>query len=90
MKILIITPSPPEYLGGLALFSKDLSLNLEKHNIEVDMLTSTLSKKGPIFGKIGKNCLIPEGFGITLFFHLDFDPVLGLMNLFERGGGNKI
>ena len=55
MKILIITPSPPEYLGGLALFSKDLSLNLEKLNIEVDMLTSTLSKKGPFIEKIGKN-----------------------------------
>jgi glycosyltransferase involved in cell wall biosynthesis len=55
MKVLIITPSPPEYLGGLALFSKDLALNLEKEKIEVDLLTSTLSKKGPIIDKIGRN-----------------------------------
>ena len=55
MKVLLITPSPPEYLGGLALFSKDLALNLEKCNIQVDMLTSTLSKEGPILGKIGEN-----------------------------------
>lgn len=55
MKVLLITPSPPEYLGGLALFSKDLTLNLEKNGIQVDMLTSTLSKEGPILDKIGKN-----------------------------------
>ena len=55
MKVSIITPSPPEYLGGLALFSKDLAINLEKNDIYVDMLTSTLSKEGPIFEKIGEN-----------------------------------
>ena len=55
MKVLIITPSPPQYLGGLALFSKDLSLHLEKNGIKVDMLTSTLSKEGPIFEKMGEN-----------------------------------
>jgi len=55
MKVLIITPSPPEYLGGLALFSKDLAINLEKNNVHIDMLTSTLSKEGPIFEKIGEN-----------------------------------
>ncbi len=55
MKVLLITPSPPEYLGGLALFSKDLALNLEKYGIKVDMLTSSLSKEGPVLDKIGKN-----------------------------------
>ena len=55
MKVLLITPSPPEYLGGLALFSRDLALNLEKNGIRVDVLTSTLSKKGPIFAKLGEN-----------------------------------
>lgn len=55
MKVLLITPSPPEYLGGLALFCKDLALNLEKYNIQIDMLTSTLSKEGPLLGKIGEN-----------------------------------
>ncbi|MFX0186753.1 MAG: glycosyltransferase family 4 protein [Candidatus Hodarchaeota archaeon] len=55
MKVLIITPSPPEYLGGLALFCRDLALNLEKKGIEVDILTSTLSKKGPIIDQIGLN-----------------------------------
>lgn len=53
MKVLLITPSPPEYLGGLALFCKDLALNLEKYDIHVDILTSTLSKEGPILGSIG-------------------------------------
>ena len=48
MKVLLITPSPPEYLGGLALFSKDLAINLQKSGVQVDILTSTLSKKGPI------------------------------------------
>ncbi|MFX0072595.1 MAG: glycosyltransferase, partial [Candidatus Hermodarchaeota archaeon] len=52
MKILLITPSPPEYLGGLALFSKDLALNLHRNGVKVDMLTSTLSKKGPIFQRL--------------------------------------
>ena len=60
MKVLIITPSPPQYLGGLALFSKDLSLNLEKNGIKIDMLTSTLSKEGPIYDKIGKNINVLE------------------------------
>ncbi|GAG14984.1 unnamed protein product, partial [marine sediment metagenome] len=55
MKVLLITPSPPEYLGGLALFTKDLAINLEKNDIQVDILTSTLSKKGPIYDKIGEN-----------------------------------
>jgi len=55
MKVLHITPSPPEYLGGLALFCKDLALNLEKKGIQVDLLTSTLSNIGPLVDKIGDN-----------------------------------
>ena len=60
LRVLLITPSPPRYLGGLALFSKDLALNLEKNGIKVDMLTSTLSKKGPFVDKIGKDINIFE------------------------------
>ncbi|MFW6311734.1 MAG: glycosyltransferase family 4 protein, partial [Nanoarchaeota archaeon] len=43
MKILIISPSPPEYLGGLANFTKGLVENLGRKNIEVDFLCSSLS-----------------------------------------------
>ncbi|MHA1294347.1 MAG: glycosyltransferase family 4 protein [Promethearchaeota archaeon] len=55
MKILFVSPSPPEYLGGLAHFTRDLAINLGKNNIKVDFLCSTLSKEGPIFQKLAKN-----------------------------------
>ena len=77
MKVLLITPSPPEYLGGLALFSKDLSLNLEKYGIKVDMLTSTLSKEGPFLKKIGKNIRVIKQ---KVYLFPDNDNILRLKN----------
>ena len=77
MKVLLITPSPPEYLGGLALFSKDLTLNLEKNGIQVDMLTSTLSKEGPILDKIGKNINVIKQ---KVYLFPDNDNLLKLKN----------
>ena len=52
MNVLFITPSPPEYPGGLSQFSKNLAINLQKKNVQVDIITSSLNKKGPIYKKI--------------------------------------
>ena len=55
MKVLLISPSPPEYLGGLAHFTKFLGKNLGENNIQVDLLCSTLTKEGSIQEKFSKN-----------------------------------
>ncbi|MHA1147592.1 MAG: glycosyltransferase family 4 protein [Promethearchaeota archaeon] len=47
MKILVISTSPPDYLGGLAHFTKNLINLLGENEIDVDFLCSTLSKEGP-------------------------------------------
>ena len=77
MKVLIISPSPPEYLGGLALFVKNLVLHLEDKNIEVDLLTSTLSKKGPLNQKIGENIDVRKQ---KVYLFPDNDNILRIKN----------
>ena len=55
MKVLLISPSPPEYLGGLAHFTKFLAIYLGNNKIQVDLLCSTLTKEGTIYEKFSKN-----------------------------------
>jgi len=46
MKILRVVPFPPEYIGGLPFYCKNLSLQLVKRKkVECDILTSDLLKK---------------------------------------------
>ncbi|MFX1573977.1 MAG: glycosyltransferase family 4 protein [Promethearchaeota archaeon] len=43
MKILRVISFPPEYIGGLPLYGKNISLNLaQKKNVECDILTSDI------------------------------------------------
>ncbi len=60
MKILIISTSPPDYLGGLAHFTRDLAKNLGDKNIKVDFFCSSLSKKHKIIEKYSKNVRVIE------------------------------
>jgi len=55
MRVLHISPSPPEYLGGLAHFTKFLAMYLGENNIHVDLLCSTLSKEGSTYEQYSKN-----------------------------------
>ena len=55
MKVLLVSPSPPEYLGGLAHFTKFLAKYLGENNIQVDLLCSTLSKEGTKYESYSKN-----------------------------------
>ncbi|MFX1444615.1 MAG: glycosyltransferase family 4 protein [Promethearchaeota archaeon] len=55
MKILQISPSPPDYLGGLAHYTKFLSKYLGENNLQVDLLCSSLTKKGTKYEKFSKN-----------------------------------
>ena len=55
MKILQISPSPPDYLGGLAHYTKFLSKYLGENNIQVDLLCSSLAKKSTKYEKFSKN-----------------------------------
>ncbi|MGQ4876307.1 MAG: glycosyltransferase family 4 protein [Promethearchaeia archaeon] len=58
MKILIISTSPPEYLGGLAHFTKNLIKKLAENNINIDFLCSSLDKKNSSHKKLYKNVRI--------------------------------
>ncbi|MHA2393140.1 MAG: glycosyltransferase family 4 protein [Promethearchaeota archaeon] len=58
MKILLISPSPPEYLGGLSLFAKGLAKNLGEKDIKVDFLCSSLTRKKGSFEKYSKNVFL--------------------------------
>ena len=43
MKILRVVPLPPEFIGGIPFYYKNLSFNLfEKKNVECDILTPDL------------------------------------------------
>ncbi len=43
MKILRVTPLPPNYIGGLPLYCKNLSINLaNRKNVRSDILTPDL------------------------------------------------
>jgi len=43
MKILRVVSFPPEYIGGLPLYCKNITLNLaERKNVKCDILTSDL------------------------------------------------
>ncbi len=55
MRVLLISPSPPEYLGGLAHFTKFLAKYLGENNIQVDLLCSTLSREGTKYENFSKN-----------------------------------
>ena len=55
MKILLISPSPPEYLGGLAHFTNYLAKYLGEKNIKVDFLCSSLTKKSTFYENKQKN-----------------------------------
>lgn len=45
MKILRVVSFPPEYIGGLPLYCKNISLNLaERKNVDCDILTSDILK----------------------------------------------
>ena len=55
MKVLHISTSPPEYLGGLAHFNKFLARYLGENNIQVDLLVSTLSREGTRYENYSKN-----------------------------------
>ena len=55
MKVLLIAPSPPEYLGGLAHFTKFLAKYLGENDIKVDLLCSTLTKEKNVIETFSKN-----------------------------------
>ncbi len=55
MRILLISPSPPEYLGGLAHFTKFLAKYLGENNIQVDLLCSNLSREKTKYENFSKN-----------------------------------
>ena len=55
MKVLLIAPSPPEYLGGLAHFTKFLAKYLGENDIKVDLLCSTLTKEKNVIEIFSKN-----------------------------------
>jgi len=46
MKILRVVSFPPDYIGGLPFYSKNISINLSnKKNVECDILTTNLTDK---------------------------------------------
>ena len=46
MKILRVVPFPPDYIGGLPFYCKNISINLSrKKNVKCDILTSDLTGK---------------------------------------------
>jgi len=55
VKVLHISTSPPEYLGGLAHFNKFLAKYLGINDIRVDLLCSSLSREGTIYERYSKN-----------------------------------
>jgi len=55
MKILLISPSPPDYLGGLSLFIKGLAKKLGENDIKVDILSSSLTKNKDTYELYSKN-----------------------------------
>jgi short-subunit dehydrogenase len=58
MKILLISPSPPDYLGGISHFTRDLAKNLGKNNIKVDYLCSSLTKNKSSCTNYSKNVFL--------------------------------
>ncbi|MFW9866397.1 MAG: glycosyltransferase family 4 protein [Candidatus Thorarchaeota archaeon] len=55
MKILFISPSPPDYLGGLSLFIKGLTKKLGENEIKVDILSSSLTMNKDTYELYSKN-----------------------------------
>ena len=55
MKILLISPSPPDYLGGLSLFIKGLAKKLGENDFKVDILSSSLTKNKDTYELYSKN-----------------------------------
>ncbi len=64
MKILRVVPFPPDYIGGLPFYCKNISINLARRkNVYCDILTSDLLNKkkkieylGPKVKVIYKKC----------------------------------
>ena len=77
MRVLIISPSPPEYLGGLAKFVKNLALNIEESDIKVDILTTYYSKKYKKDNLLGKSIKLIRK---KCYFLKDNDNVLHIKN----------
>ncbi|GAG48907.1 unnamed protein product, partial [marine sediment metagenome] len=45
MKILHISAYPPNHFGGVEIFCKNLTQNLQLYNIESDILTTNIQSK---------------------------------------------
>jgi len=77
MKVLLISPSPPEYLGGLAHYTKFLALYLSDNNVQVDLLCSTLTKEGTKYEKLAKNFRVIKK---KCYYFADNDNVFRMKN----------
>jgi len=77
MKVLQISPSPPEYLGGLAHYTKFLSKYLGENNVQVDLLCSTLTKEGTLYENFSKNFRVIKN---KCYAFADNDNILKLKN----------
>ena len=59
MKILRVVPFPPEYIGGLPFYCKNISINLsKKKNVKCDILTSDLTGKHKKIEYLGESIRI--------------------------------
>ncbi len=92
MKILLITPSPPDYLGGISHFTRDLAKNLGKNNIKVDYLCSSLTKNKSTRTYYSKNVYLIKKKCFLLADNQNFlrikNPVFNVLSHLIRYGRN--
>jgi glycosyltransferase involved in cell wall biosynthesis len=92
MKILLISPSPPDYLGGISHFTRDLAKNLGKNNIKVDYLCSSLTKNKSLHTHYSKNVFLIKKKNFLLADNQNFlrikNPVFNVLSYLIKYGRN--
>ncbi|MFW9773341.1 MAG: glycosyltransferase family 4 protein, partial [Candidatus Thorarchaeota archaeon] len=92
MKILIISPSPPDYLGGLSLFTKGLAKNLGEKDIKVNFLCSSLTKEKNTYENYSKNVFLIKkkcyGLGDSKNFLKIKNPLFNVLSYLIKYGKN--
>ena len=81
MKILRITPFPPDYIGGLPLYCKNISLNLAKlKDVETDILTPDLLNKNMKFEYINQSIRVIYKRSYSVLW--DKNPIVNIGEIF--------
>jgi glycosyltransferase involved in cell wall biosynthesis len=92
MKILLISPSPPDYLGGISHFTRDLAKNLGKNNITVDYLCTSLTKNKSARVVYSKNVFLIKKKCFLLSDNRNFlrlkNPVFNVLSYLIKYGRN--